>query len=398
MSTIRRVAGRDANDATVDLRTDYFGRLKQSHGQPDPVTGVLNNVTAGQAGNTVVLAFDGFSSVSFYTSGTFAGCTVVMEQSPDSTDGISGTWYSLLAVRGDSNGTMSTNLLASATNTNVAFNAYAPGATFVRARMTARTSGDVSVRLVASTASTTPAVGVGGAISTSTGLEPYVASRLETGTLLAANATYTGPTRDIGSDLTRQSSRVRLLVRHTAGLTPGTIQVQQSQDNATWTETTRFPVPSDGYPHDFEAPLFMRYYRVLFTNGAVVQTVFNVWSENVVAEGNVSDKRILPFTFSTSALGANGVFTGPTLDLGLNHDWDEFRVHSHSDQVGAASGLIIYQSRDASNWRGVVSGSPLANTALMLACPIYMRYLRVIYTNGTNAQGYFDLNAALSPK
>lgn len=393
MTNIRVVSGLDAAGTDRPIRTDSAGRVKQSHGQPDATVGILNNV-----GDVVPLNVEGYSDFTFFTSGTFAGASVVLEQSADSTNGVDGTWYLMSAARGDNPGTISSTLLNGATNTSLAFNGSAPGANFVRARLSAKTSGAVSIRAVASTASVSPVVGVNGSVNTVTGLEPYNTNRVETGTLLGANGVYTGSSRDNGSDLTRQWTRARAIVRHQAGLTPGTLVLQQSTDNATWVDTYRVPVPSDNIFHDFEAPLFARYHRWIFNNGATAQTVFNLWSTSSNAEGNVSDKRILPFNFSTTALAASGSFAGPALDLGLNHDWDEFRCLAWSDQAMASNGFTIQQSRDGTNWRTtdvMTSGGP---GVLKLVGAVYMRYVRAAYINGATAQTGFDFNGVLSPK
>lgn len=375
------------------IRTDKVGRVKQSNGQPDPTVSGLLTLLNQQA----ALNMDGFSSFTVQFTGTYTGANVTMEQSLDSTNGTDGTWIPIQVNRPDSIGSITASPLSNSSTGALIFQGQAPGATWVRARLTSNTATGtgILVKLVASTSAASAIQGVAGALTPS--IEPYSSYRAETGTNLAANATYTGTGRDTGSDASRGFTRVRAFVRHIAGLTPGTLVIQQSADNATWTETYRAPVPSDSYGHGYEATLYYRYYRVLFVNGATAQTGMILQSQHVVAEGNSDTDHLIPFTLSTTLLAAGATFTGPALDLGSNHGWGEIRAIAHTDQASAAGGFYVQQSRDGATWRGTSVATIAAGVHAPLSSMIYMRYVRIILVNGTTAQTFLDLNCVLVP-
>lgn len=161
MAQLRNLFGWNKSTNTQKpILVDVDGRLKQSHGQPDPVPVDLSAVGAQAA-----LLMDGFSTFSVYYSGTFAGVTLVVEQSADSTDGINGTWAATMVVNASNSATVTSTPLNAAATSTAAWNGSAPGANYMRVRMTARTSGTLSVKLVASTASTPATVNVAGTVT-----------------------------------------------------------------------------------------------------------------------------------------------------------------------------------------------------------------------------------------
>lgn len=136
----------DKNGNTYPQLSDAAGRTKMSNGQPDPYSGSLTTSTS-----TFGASFDGFAVGTFYLSGTHAGFNVTFEQSPDSTDGTNGTWFATFAASTNANTVASTSGVLT-TNTSAAYDLTAPGASYIRVRATARTSGTLNVMVTTSTA------------------------------------------------------------------------------------------------------------------------------------------------------------------------------------------------------------------------------------------------------
>src|SRR2546426_866480 len=98
---------------------------------------------------------------------------------------------------------------------------------------------------------------------------------------------------------------------------------------------------------------------------------------------------------TTTALGANGVFTGAWNDA--NIDGTTFvQAGVRADQASAANGFEIDESDDTSDGnftRVVVSATVGANTTTWVSATIRGRNWRVKYTNGGTAQTSFQLTA-----
>lgn len=139
--------GIDVGGAQRQLRTDAVGRMKISHAQP-PNT--LGTITAN--GQTVAVAMDSLSDVILYLFGTHAGVNLTFEQSPDSTDGVDGTWFPVLAKNQGATGAVATSTGTLSSNGSTSYAVSAPGASFVRVRATAYTSGTLNVIASGSTA------------------------------------------------------------------------------------------------------------------------------------------------------------------------------------------------------------------------------------------------------
>lgn len=207
---------------------------------------------------------------------------------------------------------------------------------------------------------------------------------------LAAGATSTATGRDMGASAAY--NRFRIIVAHTAGLTPAHLVYEQSTDNSTWRETHRVPLPSDGSYRTFEFPVSLRYVRAKVINGATAQTLGYMQSMAVRSDGPFDLDKTLTFVHSTTALGASGVFTGTALDLGANHSFNRHRALATASHDGT---LVLEQSRDNTNWRTTGSINVTANTTAELEDLIVCRYVRVKYTNGATAQSSFELISAL---
>lgn len=131
--------------------------------EPLPVSASATSVVLGQLTPTsaalvgvaqvIAVPMDGFSSGSFYFSGVHAGFNLIFEQSPDSTDGVDGVWFATLGSSVGTSSAPSTTTGSLTANSSVAFDVSCPGAAWLRARVTARTSGTLTARTVPSTAS-----------------------------------------------------------------------------------------------------------------------------------------------------------------------------------------------------------------------------------------------------
>ncbi|UYL87131.1 hypothetical protein QEH40_gp10 [Microbacterium phage OscarSo] len=140
--------GKTVGGAQIQLLTDAVGRMKISHAQPPNTVGSVSAVA-----DAVAIAMDSLSDVIFYFKGAaHAGFNLTFEQSPDSTDGIDGAWFPVLAKNQGASGTVSSTTGALSSNGSSSYAVSAPGASYVRARVTARTSGTLEVIASGSTA------------------------------------------------------------------------------------------------------------------------------------------------------------------------------------------------------------------------------------------------------
>jgi hypothetical protein len=290
------------------------------------------------------------------------------------------------------------------------------GARYIRLRQAAYTSGQARVIAVVSALSTNsvPTQNITATLAAGTNVAgmvravPNHASDQTTSTTLGASATYTSGVTDQGADTTVYASRVRVGVMHTAGLVHGHLVMEQSDDNATYRETDRIPVPSDGYMHNYGFTVVSRYYRTKFINGATAQTVFYHHSFRIGVEGPTPDSsNKTNFPLSTTALGASATFTSPAFDLGNNHGFSTIRALGFADQAG---NVRVQQSTDGSSWRDTRPfesglGSTISGTSVAVAAngneyadfKIFQRYLRVVFANSTTAQTAMKLDAVLIP-
>ncbi len=212
----------------------------------------------------------------------------------------------------------------------------------------------------------------------------------DTSTNLAANATYTGSSRDMGS--TSGYNRFRVVVAHQAGLTPGHLVYDFSSDGTTWRETHKIPIPSDGQYRTFEFPVFARYHRIRFVNGAIVQTMFYLGSSLVRSDGPFDLDKSLSFVHSKTNLAAAGSFVSTVLDLGSNHSVNRHRILVSADQAGT---VYAEQSSDGSVWYVTNQQAVAANATVDIDDYVAARYVRVRYVNGAAAQTKFELISAL---
>lgn len=213
-------------------------------------------------------------------------------------------------------------------------------------------------------------------------------------TNLAASGTYTETGVNVQPTSGRHYNRRRVIVAHTAGSTPGHLVIEASNDNTTYREQFRIPIPSDGNHRTFEFPVQMEYMRTKFINGGTAQTAFYIRSESVPFDGAapLDVHKNVQFIVNTVAQAAGATVNGATLDLGVNSPVNLHRAHAFADQPGT---LNVQQSRDGTIWRTTMSAAVVANTPTVLEDKVLMRYVRVQYVNGATIQTTFELEEAL---
>lgn len=89
---------------------------------------------------------------------------------------------------------------------------------------------------------------------------------------LGANATFTGSSRDTTASGIGQYKAFRTMVFADQ---PGTLYIEQSRDNTTWRVIKQVSVSANTVVTD-ETPIYLRYVRVRYVNGATAQTAFEL--------------------------------------------------------------------------------------------------------------------------
>ena len=98
---------------------------------------------------------------------------------------------------------------------------------------------------------------------------------------------------------------------------------------------------------------------------------------------------------STTALGANAVFTGTAIDI-TTIATSQITATAISDKPSATNGFQIQYSVDNTNWFFSVESTVVANVAAVLINGSLAQFIRVVYTNGPTAQTTFSLQTLLS--
>jgi hypothetical protein len=250
---------------------------------------------------------------------------------------------------------------------------------------------------------------VGGNVAVSSGSITPISSNsytLQSSTNLAASATFTQTAANIAASSTSgtvYNTQLVIGVNHTAGLTPGQLYLDVGTETSSTTPTVWYtamsiPIPSNANWQQFTVPISTRYYRLRFVNGATAQTNFRLSTMLTYNGGGLSNDYSAPknlqFPLSVTALAANGVFTGTTLDFGDTMNiYQTITAVAYSDQASASNGFKIQISRDGTNWRDAAVASVVASTLSSITAHLSYRYARVVYTNGATLQGTFSLDA-----
>lgn len=96
---------------------------------------------------------------------------------------------------------------------------------------------------------------------------------------------------------------------------------------------------------------------------------------------------------TTTPLGIGGVFTGVADDV---LDYNSVNVSIFTDQDSSIGGFTIQFSSDNTNWDFQTQKSIIVSRAQQYTIPTTSRYFRVVYTNGSVAQGVFRLQSILA--
>jgi hypothetical protein len=96
---------------------------------------------------------------------------------------------------------------------------------------------------------------------------------------------------------------------------------------------------------------------------------------------------------TTATLAGDAVYTGTSEDVSA---YSEITVSYATDVVGAADGLQLQFSPDGTNWDRAIKITPpqiglTANYGGVHTLAVINQYFRVVYTNGSGAQGHFRL-------
>ena len=102
------------------------------------------------------------------------------------------------------------------------------------------------------------------------------------------------------------------------------------------------------------------------------------WNESVTAQAQLA----------TVTGARRDVGVGP----GVNHGLCAFNAMVIADQAGT---LRIQSSINGSMWYSATAEVAVAaNTPVILRVPVMCQFHRVVYVNGTTAQGYFKLDTS----
>lgn len=121
------------------------------------------------------------------------------------------------------------------------------------------------------TISGTPAVTISGTPAVTASISSTPTLFAETTTNLAANATFTGTSRDAGA-----TNTMRRFVAIAWAAQSGTLRLEMSTDGTTWRPATDNVSVAAGVGVTLEIPVVSRYTRVVYVNGATAQTGFMI--------------------------------------------------------------------------------------------------------------------------
>jgi hypothetical protein len=296
------------NDSTLvadgDLNTlnmDEEGRLKVAT-KPASYAAITGNVTS--ATSTIPTNVERFSNLMIHCSGTFAGANCTFEGSLNSTNGTDGNWFAVQAIRS------SINTIETTTGVLAAAPAYAwelsvNALKYFRIRATAWTSGTQVWTMIPGTYATEPIPGaqvsatqpVSGTVTAGAGTARvgFVSGAGiwfdDSAVVLAANATFTGTSRDLTVTATATAFANAATYAMEARVAAesdqsGTLWIEASRDNTNWRRVKSVAtaaVTGGGQSAEIIHRPSWRYMRVGFTNGATLQTRFTINSLLIAA-------------------------------------------------------------------------------------------------------------------
>lgn len=258
------------------------GRLKVSTvpGMYDAVTGNLTTLA-----QTLPIDVTRASNVVFHVKNTgaasMAAGAFIFEGSLDSTNGTDGTWFAIQVVRSNANTIeLATGTLSLASNVGLGYSWEASVNAYnwvrVRCTTTVTTNSIATWRIQRGSYATEPIPAIQTHAVTGTVTANIGTSGLLTYTDSVANlagaAVFTGTSRDGGA-----TPAYNEFVASAVSDQAGTLKIQKSTDNTTWRDAATVAVTANT-PVEITAKCTARYYRVLYTNGATLQTLFSLTS------------------------------------------------------------------------------------------------------------------------
>jgi hypothetical protein len=287
------------------LKLDEEGRLKVST-KPASYADITGDITAVQAsisvpvaGGTVSGDVSRASNIMIFCTGTFSTVNCTFEGSLEASGDTN--WFGVQVVRSNA------NTIETATGNLSAQPAYAWEASVnalkrFRVRCTARTSGTQSWRFVQGTYATEPIPAaqvtatqpVSGSVTSTLAAATVRAGFIagagiwfdDSSTALAANATFTGTSRDLTVTATatafaNAATYAKELRVSAESDVSGTLWLEVSRDNTNWRRVksvaTAAVTGGGQYAEIVHRPSW-RYARVGFTNGATIQARFSIGS------------------------------------------------------------------------------------------------------------------------
>jgi len=126
---------------------------------------------------------------------------------------------------------------------------------------------------------------------------------------------------------------------------------------------------------------------VLLILVAIAAFMFSSYGQglNIIDAGNSTVKN----------LDSAGVFTGKPKDLILGGNWSTVSIFLAADHSSTLNGVKVYFGTDSTKWKDSITTTVTANVCTTLYCPVYTRYYKVKYTNGTTATTNFIITSIL---
>lgn len=279
------------------LKSDDEGRLKVST-KPASFALVTGAITA--SAQTAFCDVSRASNVMIsMVAASLTGHNVTFEGSIDSTNGTDGNWFGIQVIRSNANTIELTSGVLAATPA-YAWEASVNGLSFVRVRATAHTGGTATYKFqrgsyatepipAAQISGTQPISGsVTATLAAATVRAAFVAGAGiwydDSSTNLAANATFTGTSRDATVTATATAfanaatyaQEVRLSAESDV---TGTLWLEVSRDNTNWRRVKSVAtaaVSGGGFYAEIVHRPSWRYWRAGYTNGATIQARFTL--------------------------------------------------------------------------------------------------------------------------
>lgn len=275
MSNIALPASLNNSKLDTYTRTDGVDTVHVQAMVPvNPVSAATGTLTAAAQSVTVTDLGD-MDGMMVLVSGTFSG-TLAFEASADGTN-----WYSVFMCRGSS---LTGETSRALTGTTLeAWRANISGFSQFRVRCSAYTSGTANIRVTPVSMPFEPAAVAGQAVAQSgTWTVRNNIFYNESTTAQAASATVTGTSRDVGTAAAAAQQYTAFNAFAFADQA-GTMRIEVSNDNTTWRRATADTAVAANTAVILSVPVMTRYHRVVYVNGATLQTAFMLNSSYTAA-------------------------------------------------------------------------------------------------------------------